>query len=424
MPSIKLRTTTPLPTDQILDQDEPKLQDEGFQALPRGHIVPQPVHSLDVGLGDNDNDNDQVNDQANDQVNDQVNDSHSNSENNDNFNGDGDGVSVHSDPDNHNTSGQDNQDISVDAAHTALEPLYAPAANDALMANTFSSGDSTSWFPHLNGLEPPHGPGLPFGYHANDSSDTGADSHDHEMSDDDGGGVSLVNLSMGETDHYMNDFAPTPQSPHHDATLTPQQGPLENPSAPGIEPGEFLAGHSGNATVVDPGLPFGFVQGVIEIQPPDHWDDPVPSSPELPPAPPVVPEHLVPPTSPIEEDHQQLTPSSTNLMVLGSNNVDLVPFLHMWALSGSVGGMRMQPPDIRSIDAQAKADIKQVAYQDLRGDRCDFQGLDWTDMGTTRATARARRHISYRNYVNRDGSDLWTVSGIWQSIFASMTCLS
>ncbi|KAL3961762.1 hypothetical protein ACCO45_003285 [Purpureocillium lilacinum] len=58
---------------------------------------------------------------------------------------------------------------------------------------------------------------------------------------------------------------------------------------------------------------------------------------------------------------------------------------------------------------QAHAEIKRVIYAGLKGDECDFQGLDWAAMGTTRDAARVARLNSYRNYVNRPGSDRWTL---------------
>jgi hypothetical protein len=50
-----------------------------------------------------------------------------------------------------------------------------------------------------------------------------------------------------------------------------------------------------------------------------------------------------------------------------------------------------------------------IEFDDLEGDQCDFQGVDWEDIGVTRSDARERRLLTYSNYVNIPGSDRWTV---------------
>jgi hypothetical protein len=42
----------------------------------------------------------------------------------------------------------------------------------------------------------------------------------------------------------------------------------------------------------------------------------------------------------------------------------------------------------------------QVVQSDLRGDRCDFQGIDWTKLEVKRLEARKLRNFHYKNYTN------------------------
>lgn len=85
-------------------------------------------------------------------------------------------------------------------------------------------------------------------------------------------------------------------------------------------------------------------------------------------------------------------------------------FLQMWA------GARPPPrlnkehtryPWFKKIAEQAAAPLTHVQYADLEGDRCDFQGMDWDDLGVTRREARERRLLTYTNYTNEAGSDRW-----------------
>ena len=105
----------------------------------------------------------------------------------------------------------------------------------------------------------------------------------------------------------------------------------------------------------------------------------------------------------------QLMPSTTNAVVMGSENHGLGEFLQAWAQVGSPISTRRAsnaPPDIRQIRDEAARKVREVKYEDLEGDHCDMQGLNWAAMGTSRKAARTRRRICYKNYVNRNGSDL------------------
>lgn len=56
-------------------------------------------------------------------------------------------------------------------------------------------------------------------------------------------------------------------------------------------------------------------------------------------------------------------------------------------------------------ELSSPAHPSEVRYVDLAGDRCDFQGIDWQELGVTRRDARLRRMKTYKNYTNMKGSD-------------------
>ncbi|PHH81666.1 hypothetical protein CDD82_255 [Ophiocordyceps australis] len=98
--------------------------------------------------------------------------------------------------------------------------------------------------------------------------------------------------------------------------------------------------------------------------------------------------------------------SNPNPTILGSENYGLVAFLRQWAYEGHTRATtRLGTPHIGEVRRQADAIVEDVTYEDLMGDKCDFQRLDWTSMQTTRDAARRRRRERYVNYVNRPGSD-------------------
>lgn len=125
-----------------------------------------------------------------------------------------------------------------------------------------------------------------------------------------------------------------------------------------------------------------------------------------------------------DDSMDQLMPSTTNPVVLGSENLPLGEFLRAWAhfgplraADGTPASLPEHPLDIRRVRDELAREVFEVEYKDLQGDKCDLQGLGWSYMGTSRIAARARREASYRNYVNRDGSDILDVS---QFVFVSV----
>ncbi|KAI6374376.1 hypothetical protein MCOR25_003165 [Pyricularia grisea] len=101
----------------------------------------------------------------------------------------------------------------------------------------------------------------------------------------------------------------------------------------------------------------------------------------------------------------------TNGNLLAPTNLGLDAFVFRWARQGRSGirahGPRSKVPMIDRAQVQWKRDAFYVEYKDLKGDKCDMQGVDWYDMGVTRNEARERRLLTYHNFVNTKGADIW-----------------
>lgn len=74
-----------------------------------------------------------------------------------------------------------------------------------------------------------------------------------------------------------------------------------------------------------------------------------------------------------------------------------------------------------SIDLPEETPSDRIEYEQLQGDQCDFQGVNWEEMGVTREHARWHRKSTYNNYVNVADSDKWRVSSLLQSIHTSFS---
>ncbi|KAK8089805.1 hypothetical protein PG997_004766 [Apiospora hydei] len=129
-----------------------------------------------------------------------------------------------------------------------------------------------------------------------------------------------------------------------------------------------------------------------------------------------LPEYLQGPLPPgffiddVTEDElaEQLHPmpiSNANPLSLAPENLNFVDFMRIWAENG-----RGKLPDIRRLRAQL-GDVglgsTRVEYNQLHGNKCDLQGIDWEDLGVPRRVARERRMMTYRNYTNKSGSEEW-----------------
>jgi hypothetical protein len=107
-----------------------------------------------------------------------------------------------------------------------------------------------------------------------------------------------------------------------------------------------------------------------------------------------------------------------NISTLSPGNYPLIAFLQSWAgapPSQRLNKERWRFPWIKKIAEQASTHLTHVQYADLEGDQCDFQGIDWEDLGVSRREARERRLLTYTNYTNETGSDRWHVSTVQHS---------
>ncbi|KAF5537139.1 vegetatible incompatibility het-e-1 [Fusarium napiforme] len=115
--------------------------------------------------------------------------------------------------------------------------------------------------------------------------------------------------------------------------------------------------------------------------------------------------------SPAEALGQPLL-SNPNPTMIGSLNLGLVDFLRHWAFQAHASACpspsRIHAPYPEDIRRQANTHIRDVQYKDLQGDGYDIQGLDWASMNTTREYARQIRCATFKNYVNKEGSDRWS----------------
>lgn len=203
----------------------------------------------------------------------------------------------------------------------------------------------------------------------------------------------------------------------HPNTLPPIAPPA--PMMPHPANNAFFFNHlpPGMALPMSPAMPSN-MQGIPV--PPAHF---MPTGPtdlaNLPPLPQPHPGWMpVPPGFGMGFD-QNIDPSNANPHVLGAENLGLVDFLRDWAYQGLYGRARQtQPPLLEELLRQAREQPDEIDFSQLNGDQYDLQGLDWTSMETTRKAARLRRQYTYRNYVNRNGSDKWMVSSSYKYVFA------
>ncbi|KAK3330220.1 WD40-repeat-containing domain protein [Apodospora peruviana] len=104
--------------------------------------------------------------------------------------------------------------------------------------------------------------------------------------------------------------------------------------------------------------------------------------------------------------------SNPNPFTLGPGNNGLTDFLHSWARSSRTSPTfareRGRFPWPNRINDLTHRQVARIKYEDLGGDCCDLQGIDWEDIGVTRREARERRFLTYNNYVNMPRSDQWT----------------
>ncbi|KAL1843038.1 hypothetical protein VTJ49DRAFT_3352 [Mycothermus thermophilus] len=110
-------------------------------------------------------------------------------------------------------------------------------------------------------------------------------------------------------------------------------------------------------------------------------------------------------------DAISLPPFPSNSFSILPRNHSLTEFLFYWvhhsrSIRDTTRGRCPFPSAVDSLKEQHGEDDV-VYYEDLDGDRCDFQGINWDEIGVERRDARERRLLTYTNYVNVDDSDKW-----------------
>lgn len=102
--------------------------------------------------------------------------------------------------------------------------------------------------------------------------------------------------------------------------------------------------------------------------------------------------------------------TNANPGILMPDNQNCYDFLRLWQWFKRQNALK----DIRGIprneDSIAVLTRPRITYEDLRGDGCDIQGINWEHLGVTRSWGRKCRASTFRNYTNRPGSDAWNSS--------------
>lgn len=217
--------------------------------------------------------------------------------------------------------------------------------------------------------------------------------------------ASSGSMSQEEDNDAHNDVdmedataAHAPVLPFHLAGLPADQTASAASATFGSSPesGEFPSGNNSEAS------PPAYVQPTGSIETDEETDNGLAEQSGL--------------TNPWPSDDSQQQ-NQTDPVMYGSVNMALGEFLQSWAQANrdetpeQTHDLRFEVPLIsKKVNNEVGRKVEEVRYQDLHGDQCDLQGLNWSYMGTTRAIARARRRASYRNYVNVLGSDALDVS--------------
>lgn len=96
------------------------------------------------------------------------------------------------------------------------------------------------------------------------------------------------------------------------------------------------------------------------------------------------------------------------------SNLSLGDFLYNWGVSSTLGEeskKRIRGPALPALHKQRSEKLAPVQRNDLQGDRCDIQRVNWEELGVSRLEARKMRCSTYRNYTNLRFSHQWHVSG-------------
>ncbi|CZT49872.1 related to vegetatible incompatibility protein het-e-1 [Rhynchosporium secalis] len=91
-------------------------------------------------------------------------------------------------------------------------------------------------------------------------------------------------------------------------------------------------------------------------------------------------------------------------------NLTLERFLHTWATSASSRSPEhayRKGPSIASIREHRLETPQPMVLNELQGDRCDIQRIDWKSLGVSRLAARQQRRATYKNYTNLRFDHQW-----------------
>ncbi|KAI1148626.1 quinon protein alcohol dehydrogenase-like superfamily [Nemania diffusa] len=92
------------------------------------------------------------------------------------------------------------------------------------------------------------------------------------------------------------------------------------------------------------------------------------------------------------------------------DNHNTLDFLRLWRWYKGQNQLREIRGTPRNDISLANIMQPRVTKEDLKGDKCDIQGINWQHLGVTRKEARICRAKTFRNYTNRPNSDSWNSS--------------
>lgn len=111
----------------------------------------------------------------------------------------------------------------------------------------------------------------------------------------------------------------------------------------------------------------------------------------------------------LQEEQEHAESAEAMDEIHGTNNMEepfnlsLSDFLYNWGMSAEANGdarRRRKGPDLSVLSKQRIEQLTTVQRKDLDGERCDFQRMNWEELGVSRLEARQMRRNSYRNYQN------------------------
>jgi hypothetical protein len=83
-------------------------------------------------------------------------------------------------------------------------------------------------------------------------------------------------------------------------------------------------------------------------------------------------------------------------------NLDFTRFVEQWYYRAGFheAGYPLLSEEAKMVSSWAAKRPKMLTRDHLNGDRCDFQGINWTKMGVSKETAHRIRQKTYFNYTN------------------------